>query len=88
MLLLLLMCADRGASKLFFTWLRGLARLCTYVSSLLSVISGALSFTVSNTLSQHSTALRHVVYFTTSTMLVLAVQAGLLCGTEHNSFSW
>lgn len=44
------LCADRGASKLFFTWLRGLARLCTYVSSLLSVISGALSFTVSSKL--------------------------------------
>jgi len=36
----------RTASRLFFAWLRGLARLCTYVSSLLSVVSGALSFTV------------------------------------------
>lgn len=36
----------RAGARLFFAWLRGLARLCTYVSSLLSVISGALSFTV------------------------------------------
>lgn len=39
---------SRTASRLFFAWLRGLARLCTYVSSLLSVVSGALSFTVCN----------------------------------------
>jgi 1,4-dihydroxy-2-naphthoate octaprenyltransferase len=39
----------RAGSRLFFAWLRGLARLCTYVSSLLSVVSGALSFTVSIT---------------------------------------
>jgi hypothetical protein len=39
----------RAASRLFFAWLRGLARLCTYMSSLLSVVSGALSFTVSYT---------------------------------------
>jgi hypothetical protein len=31
---------------MFFSWLRGLARLCTYISSILSVLSGALSFTV------------------------------------------
>ncbi|KAF8068396.1 hypothetical protein HT031_002085 [Scenedesmus sp. PABB004] len=37
---------SRAASRLFFAWLRGLARLCTYLSGLLSVVSGALSFTV------------------------------------------
>lgn len=36
----------RTASFFFFSWLRGLARLCTYISSILSVLSGALSFTV------------------------------------------
>eukprot|EP00879_Flechtneria_rotunda_P004696 GHRR01004960.1.p1 GENE.GHRR01004960.1~~GHRR01004960.1.p1 ORF type:complete len:884 (+),score=323.86 GHRR01004960.1:843-3494(+) len=37
---------SRTASFVFFSWLRGLARLCTYLSGVLSVISGALSFTV------------------------------------------
>lgn len=37
---------SRTASFFFFSWLRGLARLCTYISSILSVLSGALSFTV------------------------------------------
>jgi hypothetical protein len=36
----------RFGARLFFAGLRGLARLCTYTSSVLSVISGALSFTV------------------------------------------
>ncbi|KAF6259447.1 hypothetical protein COO60DRAFT_1460173 [Scenedesmus sp. NREL 46B-D3] len=36
---------SRTASFFFFSWLRGLARLCTYISSILSVVSGALSFT-------------------------------------------
>jgi hypothetical protein len=36
----------RTAAFIFFSWLRGLARLCTYISSILSVVSGALSFTV------------------------------------------
>eukprot|EP00775_Hariotina_reticulata_P008232 gene8232-8422_t len=37
---------SRTASFLFFGWLRALARLCTYISGMLSVVSGALSFTV------------------------------------------
>lgn len=36
----------RYVARLFFAWMRAMDRACNYISSLLGILSGALSFTV------------------------------------------